>query len=534
MVLFFSFFLFLCHLFLFLFSFFSPFFILEFESFSLFSFPFSFVFLMDWISFLFSSFVIFISSIIVYYSGYYMFGDFFMSRFILVLILFVFSMILLIFGGNFFMIMVGWDGLGLVSFCLVVYYSDKDAMVSGIITIMMNRFGDGFLLVSMFFFNLIGGFNLDFFLFTNWGSFFLLVSFLTKSAQFPFSAWLPAAMSAPTPISSLVHSSTLVTAGIYLSIRFSFLFINSFISFFLMVISLLTLMLGGALANFEMDFKSIVAMSTLSQLGLLFFLISIGSLSMCFFHMISHAFFKSLLFMGTGSVIISGSQDSRLKGSSLLISPFIYSSMVVSLFSLMAVPFSVGFFSKDLALDFIFGSGVNFLLYFIFLLGSLMTVMYSLRIMFLILPLLYGGGVIMENNYSKYMYVSFFGGIILTLLWGSFVYLVVLMEDFILVSFPFKMVGGFLILLGIFFSGSYVGLSFFYSFLTWFKYLILKLFYFDLFYKFDQVWVENLIYKSSFVGLSSLKGFVSLSGEVFWVSFFSIWFVFFIFLSLTT
>lgn len=115
-------------------------------------------------------------------------GDVYMFRFIYVFIIFVLSIVFLIFSGNFFIIIIGWDGLGLVSFCLVIYYSDKDALCSGLLTVFINRLGDGLILISIFYLNLVGGFNLDLFFYSSLGSFFLLVSFLTRRAQFPFSS----------------------------------------------------------------------------------------------------------------------------------------------------------------------------------------------------------------------------------------------------------------------------------------------------------------------------------------------------------
>lgn len=143
--------------------------------------------------------------------------------------------------------------------------------------------------------------------------FLFIVSAITKSAQIPFSSWLPAAMSAPTPISSLVHSSTLVTAGVYLFIRFRMVFFEFLRTFYFSLFSLLTIIMGGVLALVEKDMKKIIAMSTLRQLGLIMFMISVGELMFCFYHIIIHALFKSLLFLrGGGFIIINfGIQDLR-------------------------------------------------------------------------------------------------------------------------------------------------------------------------------------------------------------------------------
>jgi len=182
-------------------------------------------------------------------------GDFFINRFIRILVLFVFSIIMLIFGGNLLRVIIGWDLLGLTSFCLVIYYSSKDSIFSGILTIIINRIGDALILISIFFFNSTNMLSIDLINLNYTGSIVLMASFLTKRAQFPFSSWLPAAIAAPTPISSLVHSSTLVTAGVYLSIRFNFIFRMAGASYLLIIISLITSLIGGLIANLEIDLK---------------------------------------------------------------------------------------------------------------------------------------------------------------------------------------------------------------------------------------------------------------------------------------
>lgn len=251
-------------------------------------------------------------------------------------------------------------------------------------------------------------------------------------------------MSAPTPISSLVHSSTLVTAGVYLSIRFGFLIVLKEIRIFLMLISLTTILLGGSLANFEIDFKKVVAISTLRQLGILFFLVSLGFSKLCFFHMICHAFFKSLLFMGTGGIIIDGSQDSRFKGRYLINSFLINSVLLVSIFSLIAVPFRVGFYSKDLALDFIFWGNFEFLLYFSFIVGRILTIIYSLRISFYVFS--YERSLFLEQRSSSFFFLlRLILGCLFTFVWGKFLFHLLIIEDFVLLSFPLKILGRFML-----------------------------------------------------------------------------------------
>lgn len=237
-----------------------------------------FAFLFDWVSCFFCSFVLFISLLVVLYRNFYIEGDLFLGRFMLVLVFFVMSIIFLVFRVSLFSVIVGWDGLGVVSFCLVIYYSDRVALVSGLLTIYTNRVGDIFIIFSIYFCSFGGGW---FLWFDVWGdsfaaAVFIFLASLTKRAQYPFSSWLPAAISAPTPISALVHSSTLVTAGAYLVIRFNFLLsywgVSSLVSF----LSSLTMLLAGISACLETDLKKVVAISTLRQLGLIFFILSLG------------------------------------------------------------------------------------------------------------------------------------------------------------------------------------------------------------------------------------------------------------------
>jgi len=238
------------------------------------------------------------------------------KRFLFVLFLFVASMRILVFSGNMFTTMVGWDGLGLVSFILVIYYQSLSRVDSGLVTVYRNRLGDGFFLIRFSWYFLSGGWGPDSF----YGChkllcFLLFVGCFTKRAQAPFSAWLPAAIAAPTPVSSLVHSSTLVTAGIYVMLRYNVLFFSSFL---VCSVSLVTLFVGGLRACFEKDLKKVVAISTLSQLGVMLYRLSLGFWKLCFVHMRMHALFKSLLFLRCGSLMsgLGGGQDSRFFGFS--------------------------------------------------------------------------------------------------------------------------------------------------------------------------------------------------------------------------
>lgn len=181
----------------------------------------------------------------------------------------------------------------------------------------------------------------------------LIISAITKRAQIPFSAWLPAAMAAPTPVSALVHSSTLVTAGVYLIIRFRAALEGSVAQRVLLIISCLTIFIAGLGANFEYDLKKIIALSTLSQLGVILRILSLGYRDLAFFHLLSHALFKALLFMCAGVVIhrVGGYQDIRFIGNLIKFMPLTISFMTISNLALCGFPFLAGFYSKDIILE---------------------------------------------------------------------------------------------------------------------------------------------------------------------------------------
>nr|YP_010987350.1 NADH dehydrogenase subunit 5 [Atractomorpha lata]WOL43051.1 NADH dehydrogenase subunit 5 [Atractomorpha lata] len=343
----------------------------------------------DWMSLIFMSFVMFISSLVVYYSNDYMSSDVNINRFVILLMMFILSMVFLILSPNLISILLGWDGLGLVSYCLVVYYQNTSSYNAGMLTALMNRVGDVAILISIAWMLNFGSWNYvfynDFFLFS-WELrvvlILIILASMTSSAQIPFSAWLPAAMAAPTPVSALVHSSTLVTAGVYLLIRFNFLLMDLGFSWFLLFIGCLTMFMSGLGANFEFDLSKIIALSTLSQLGLMFGILSMSYYEVAFFHLLTHALFKALLFMCAGSVIhnVNNCQDIRYLGSIVYFMPLTSVCFNVSILSLCGFPFLAGFYSKDLILELVSLSWVNFLIFFIYFFSTGLTVSYSFRL----------------------------------------------------------------------------------------------------------------------------------------------------------
>nr|YP_009330289.1 NADH dehydrogenase subunit 5 [Orchesella cincta]ANJ04206.1 NADH dehydrogenase subunit 5 [Orchesella cincta] len=358
----------------------------EWEIYFLFSSNIIMTLLFDWMSLTFMGFVSFISGMILIYSTYYMEGDNYFVRFILLVYLFVLSMLFLIMSPNMISILLGWDGLGLVSYCLVIYYQNEKSANAGMLTILSNRVGDVAILLSIAWLAMYGSWNFYYlqFMYTDELFFILLMVILagmTKSAQIPFSAWLPAAMAAPTPVSALVHSSTLVTAGVYLLIRFHFC-LN--VSMFLFYIGAFTMFMSGLGAIFEMDLKKIIALSTLSQLGVMMFVLSLGFLELSFFHLLSHALFKSLLFLCAGVFIHSMGdiQDIRYLGGLSQGFPISSFYFIGCSMSLGGFPFLSGFYSKDMILETYMSSEMSLFMFMVVVLGTFFTCMYSLRLIF--------------------------------------------------------------------------------------------------------------------------------------------------------
>nr|AII02362.1 NADH dehydrogenase subunit 5 [Phyllonorycter froelichiella] len=347
--------------------------------------------LLDWMSFLFMMFVSLISSVVIYYSKSYMSSEKNLSRFIILVLLFVFSMIMLIISPNIISILLGWDGLGLVSYCLVIFYQNIKSYNAGMLTVLSNRIGDVCILMVISWMLNYGSWNYIFYLnfmkydyYVSYIMILIMLAAMTKSAQIPFSSWLPAAMAAPTPVSALVHSSTLVTAGVYLLIRFNLLLENTYFFKFLLLISSLTMLMAGISANYEFDLKKIIALSTLSQLGLMMSILSMGMPMMAFFHLLTHAMFKALLFMCAGVIIhmMMDIQDIRFMGGISKFIPLTSLCMNISNLSLCGIPFLSGFYSKDLILEMMSMSNFNLFIYILYYISTGLTVFYTIRLLF--------------------------------------------------------------------------------------------------------------------------------------------------------
>ncbi|NP_758880.1 NADH dehydrogenase subunit 5 (mitochondrion) [Varroa destructor] len=348
--------------------------------------------LIDWISSLFLFIVYFISSMIIFYSNVYMMKTE-KKKFLILITWFIISMSMLISCPNLIIAILGWDFLGLSSYCLIIFYNNESSNAAGMITFMTNRLGDsgfimGLIMMTNFYsWNMIDLMNeknpLYFIIIL------LLLSALTKSAQLPFSYWLPAAMAAPTPVSALVHSSTLVTAGVYLLMRFNLFFSNNIMSELLMIISALTLFMASLNALFELDMKKIIAFSTLSQLSIMMLMIAMNKYELAFIHLSTHAIFKAMLFMSAGIIIHNSNNWQDIRHMYLLnnISPFITKMMMLANLSLMGFPFLSGFYSKDMILEMLYTTNNSFIIMIFIISSTFMTILYSLRFMYYLMKM---------------------------------------------------------------------------------------------------------------------------------------------------
>nr|WGU15885.1 NADH dehydrogenase subunit 5 [Zeugodacus depressus] len=417
-------------------------------------------FLFDWMSLLFMSFVLLIASLVIYYSKEYMGGDVNINRFIMLVLMFVLSMMLLIISPNLISILLGWDGLGLVSYCLVIYFQNIKSYNAGMLTALSNRIGDVALLLAIAWMLNYGSWNYIFYLEVMRNSvemevigMLIMLAAMTKSAQIPFSSWLPAAMAAPTPVSALVHSSTLVTAGVYLLIRFNILLSGSWLGDLLLLLSGLTMFMAGLGANFEFDLKKIIALSTLSQLGLMMSILSMGFYKLAFFHLLTHALFKALLFMCAGSIIhnMNNSQDIRLMGGLGVYMPLTSSCFNVANLALCGMPFLAGFYSKDMILEMVSLSYVNMFSFFLYFFSTGLTVCYSFRLVYYSmtgelncgsLNMLSDEGWIMLRGMSGLLLMSIIGGSMLSWLIFSTPYMICLPSNLKLLTLFVCIVGG--------------------------------------------------------------------------------------------
>ena len=329
------------------------------------------------------------------YSIGYMKHDAGFAKFFAFLNLFVFFMLLLVLGSNYAVMFIGWEGVGLCSYLLIgFWFKNKEFASAGKKAFVMNRVGDlSFLIAVFLIFNTFG--TLEFTSIfpqaagmTMGDGTLLLVTMLLfvaatgKSAQIPLFTWLPDAMAGPTPVSALIHAATMVTAGIYMIARSNILFTLSPVTLQVVaVIGICTALLAAAIAITQNDIKKVLAYSTVSQLGYMFLGLGVGAFTGAFFHVITHAFFKALLFLGAGSVIhaMHDEQDMRSMGGLKKHLPITYFTMLIATVAIAGIPPLSGFFSKDEILAHAFAeSKVLWVLGFI---GALFTAFYMFRML---------------------------------------------------------------------------------------------------------------------------------------------------------
>nr|YP_009514132.1 NADH dehydrogenase subunit 5 [Cladonia apodocarpa]AXY96090.1 NADH dehydrogenase subunit 5 [Cladonia apodocarpa]WBP63404.1 NADH dehydrogenase subunit 5 [Cladonia apodocarpa] len=343
--------------------------------------------------------VLIVSSLVHIYSIGYMSHDPHNQRFFSYLSLFTFMMIILVTANNFLLMFVGWEGVGVCSYLLVSFWFTRIAAnQSSISAFITNRVGDCLLTLGMF--TIIWTFgNLDysavFSLAANINEnivtivgICLLIGAMAKSSQIGLHVWLPLAMEGPTPVSALIHAATMVTAGVYLLMRASPLIeYSSTVLILCLWLGSITTVFSSLIGLFQQDIKKVIAYSTMSQLGMMVIAVGLSSYNVALFHLINHAFYKGLLFLGAGAVIhaVTDNQDFRKYGGLIRFLPLTYSVMLIASLSLVAFPFMTGFYSKDFILESAYGQYQlsSIAVYFIATIGAMFTTLYSVKVLYL-------------------------------------------------------------------------------------------------------------------------------------------------------
>ena len=364
------------------------------------SFKISFSFLVDSLSVLMLLVITGVGFLIHLFSIYYMSHDKRPAKYFSYLNLFIFSMITLVLGNNLFLMFLGWEGVGLCSYLLIgFWFTDKQKAAAGMKAFVVNRIGDiGFLLGMFFVFthfnslnfkdieSLVSSLPAESTGILQWICLFFFLGAVGKSAQIPLYMWLPSAMAGPTPVSALIHAATMVTAGIYLILRLNFLFVLA--PDVLNLVSwtgALTALFAAIIACTQTDIKKVLAYSTLSQLGYMFVATGLQAFSAGFFHLITHAFFKALLFLSAGAVIhgLNGEQNIYRMGALRKKLPWTYWNFLIGFLALIGLPPLSGFFSKDEILWSAFASN-HLGLFSLCLFVALLTAFYMTRLFILV------------------------------------------------------------------------------------------------------------------------------------------------------
>ena len=343
--------------------------------------------------------VLIVSSLVHIYSIGYMSEDPHNQRFFSYLSLFTFMMVILVTANNYLLMFVGWEGVGVCSYLLVCFwYSRIAANQSSLSAFLTNRVGDCFLTIGMFAILWAFG-NLDYATVFSLAPYMnenvvtivgicLLIGAMAKSSQVGLHVWLPMAMEGPTPVSALIHAATMVTAGVYLLMRSSPLIeYSSTVLMLCLWLGAITTVFSSLIGLFQQDIKKVIAYSTMSQLGMMVIAVGLSSYNIALFHLVNHAFYKALLFLGAGAVIhaVADNQDFRRYGGLRPFLPLTYSVMLIASLSLVAFPFMTGFYSKDFILESAYGQYYfsSTVVYIIATIGAMFTTLYSVKVLYL-------------------------------------------------------------------------------------------------------------------------------------------------------
>nr|YP_010722192.1 NADH dehydrogenase subunit 5 [Hebius metusium]WDV09948.1 NADH dehydrogenase subunit 5 [Hebius metusium] len=344
---------------------------------------------LDTLSLLFLPIALFITWSITEFSTWYMSTDPYINKFLKYLMTFLIAMMIIVTANNMYQLFIGWEGVGIMSFLLIGWWSGRsDANTAALQAIIYNRIGDIGLIMTTAWLMVSSSINMQEMLIQyetihNIPMIGLLAAAMGKSAQFGLHPWLPSAMEGPTPVSALLHSSTMVVAGVFLLIRLHPMLHNSkYMTTTCLILGATTTMFAAAAATTHVDIKKIIALSTTSQLGLMMTMIGLNQPTLAFLHMITHSFFKALLFLCSGSLIhnLNNEQDVRKMGGLQLTYPMTASFLIIANLSLIGTPFLSGFYSKDMIVETMTNSYTNSWTLTMTLIATIMSASYSTKI----------------------------------------------------------------------------------------------------------------------------------------------------------